>query len=735
MDARALHSQVEPMIGKTCLSLCLALSAASVFAAPADPLISEEQMREAERLFSGPGEEDYYRTDAVLISATGSAKPVFRAPSVASVITKEDIEAIGATTLDEVLETVPGLHVYTSPLSVYAIKWSIRGIHTDSNAQVLFLLNGRPVQDFHLGGRPDSLQLPVSMISRVEVIRGPGSAVHGADAFAGTINVITKDGQEIDGFHAGLRGGSFDRRDVWLQHGGNYGGWDLALGIDLMKSDRDDDRIVDRDLQSSLDEAFGTSASLAPGPFDDQHDLINAHAAVSRKHWNLRLWGWRERQGANGAGLAQALSNDSRGKTSTFLADVEYSNDQWVPDWTLGVRLGYLYTDSYDHLQLFPSGAVLPIGSDGNLNFTDPAGLTLFTDGYIGVPEHTQHQYSAEASAIFEGIAQHSLRIAMGYEFTEMTYRAAQNWGPGVIDGSQAVVDGTLTELTGKPGIFMPDVDRELWYLSAQDEWAFARDWELTLGARYDRYSDFGGTFNPRAALVWQARYNLTAKLLYGRAFRAPSFTNLHAQNNPVGLGNRDLDPETIDTLELAFDYRPTVDLRLAANLFAYDVEGLVEFVPDPGGASATAQNVRNQKGHGAELELDWEVRRDLRLRANLAWQESEDKDTGHPVHDAPGLQAYANAHWRFMPRWSLDGQWFWIGERKRAMGDDRPEVEDFSVVNLTLRRKNLLDHLDLALAVRNLFDEDVREPSTPNVPNDYPMERRAFWVEARLNY
>ncbi|MCU7850845.1 MAG: TonB-dependent receptor [Candidatus Thiodiazotropha sp. (ex Monitilora ramsayi)] len=700
-----------------------------------DPLISDQQMREAERLFSGPSEEDYYRTDAVLVSATGSTKPVFLAPSVASVITKEEIEAMGATTLDEVLETVPGLHVYNSSSPNYQTQWSIRGIHTNASPQVLLLINGQSVQDLHQGGRPSKFLLPVNMISRVEVIRGPGSAVHGADAFAGTINIITKDGQEIDGSQAGVRGGSFSRRDAWVQHGGQYGGWDLAVNIDIMKSDGDDRRVIERDLQTTLDENFGTSASLAPRAMDTQHDTLNAHIALNRGNWNLRLWGWREQDGGVGAGLANAMSTNNKLETDALLSDIEYNNDQWHKDWALGFRLSYLYLTADTYLQLFPAGAILPIGSDGNLSFSNPAGLTLFSDGYIGFPSRKQNQYSTEATALFEGLAQHQMRFALGYRYTEMSYQALQNWGPGVIDGTQAVVDGSLTDLTGSPYMFMPDVDRDLWYLSAQDEWNFTKDWELTLGARYDHYSDFGGTFNPRAALVWQARYNLTAKLLYGRAFRAPSFTDMHAQNNPIALGNPDLDPETIDTLELAFDYRPTVDLRLATNLFIYDIEGLIELVPDPGEATATSRNARNQKGRGMEFETDWHATEQLRLRTNLAWQDSEDRESGQPIPNAPQLQAYADIQWNFLPEWTINGQWIWIGQRKRSEGDTRPEVDDNSIINLTLHRKKLFDAIDLALAVRNLFDEDIREPAATSIPDDYPMERRSVWMEVRTKF
>ncbi|GAB4346508.1 MAG: hypothetical protein Kow0089_23900 [Desulfobulbaceae bacterium] len=172
----------------------------------------DEDVRAFEEMFGkGPQEEDVYRSDRLLVTATGSLKPVHLAPSVATVITAEDIEKTGATTLDEVLETVPGLHVSPSGPSIFTSTWTIRGIHTSINPEVLLLINGVPVTATVEGGRVKTFNMPVAMISRVEVVRGPGSAVHGADAFAGTINVITRDGYEVDGTRAGVRYGSLTR--------------------------------------------------------------------------------------------------------------------------------------------------------------------------------------------------------------------------------------------------------------------------------------------------------------------------------------------------------------------------------------------------------------------------------------------------------------------------------------------------------------------------------------------
>jgi iron complex outermembrane receptor protein len=76
-------------------------------------------------------------------------------------------------------------------------------------------------------------------------------------------------------------------------------------------------------------------------------------------------------------------------------------------------------------------------------------------------------------------------------------------------------------------------------------------------------------------------------------------------------------------------------------------------------------------------------------------------------------------------------------------MKDPREEIDDYQLVNLTLRRKNIAGHWDAALAVRNLFDEDAREPSPFDaraplgafIPFDYPLEGRSFWAELRFDF
>lgn len=696
--------------------------------------------------------DDYSRFDTLLemsleelvelqvTIATGTIKPLKSAPAIASVITEDDIKNMGATTLSEALETVPGLHISPSQLNRLDDIISIRGIHTGFNPHVLFLMNGQPFTQSYSGGRPFTFTLPVANISRIEIIRGPGSAVYGADAFAGTINIITKDGKDINGTDIGLRYGSFDSTVFWLQHGTVYNGWDLSLSIEYLESEEDKSRIVDQDLQTSLDEAINIPvglppASNAPESLQTDYKILDTHLAASKGNWTAKFWGWFQDDAGLGAGGSQAIDTEGYTDVEQYLADIAYHNKDLHKDWDINLRARYLYREEDSYFVLFPPGTILPIGSDGNIDLVKPAGVTLFTDGYIGFPIIKESQTTIEGAAYYKGFTNHLLRAGTGYKHLKEDHEHYSNFGPSVINGSQPVVDGTLYDLSGTAYAYMPDVTRDIMFLSLQDEWIFAENWELTAGIRYDNYSDFGDTINPRLALVWKTSNDLTTKLLYGRAFRPPSFAELYAQNNPVVLGNRELSPETIDTFEISVDYKPTSKLRIIPSIFAYDIRDIIDHVPDNGQTTKTAQNTRNQKGHGFELEAQWLPTDTLFIKGNLAYQNSEDKDTGEPVPDAPAWQAYLNANWRFLPEWSFDAQYFWIADRERAAGDTRKNIKDNNIVNLTLRCTNIFKNWEGALAVRNLFDEDIREPSTSAIPNDYPMEERSIWAELRFNF
>ncbi len=627
---------------------------------------------------------------------------------------------MGARDLDEVLESIPGLHVSVAPRG-YLPLYTVRGIYSENNPQVLILINDIPITNLFVGNRGELWGgMPVNDIARIEIIRGPGSAVYGADAFAGTINIITKSADDINGTEFGARSGSFSTREGWMLHGGRWNGNDIAFSLQYMTTDGHRETI-EADAQTFLDQLFLSNVSYAPGPVNLQRDTIDARFDLARGNWRFRA-GFQGRQElGSGAGVAQALDPQASGKSQRINTDLTYNNAV-SQHWDLTAVLSYFDTSAEPNLVLYPPG------SFGG----------AFPDGMIARPYVYERHTRLGLSAFYHGLSNHSIRIGAGAINSDMyKVREVKNYtfAPG---GIPIPLPGGLVDESNNPNnVFIRPQDRQVYYLFAQDEWRLASHWTLTSGIRYDDYSDFGNTTNPRLALVWQTTPGITTKLLYGRAFRAPAFNELYNINNPVALGNPDLKPETIDTYEIAFTKQNSDKLRTGLNLFRYEMDDILRFIPDAAPATTvTAQNSGSRNGYGAEFEAHYEATAKLTLLGNYAFQKSREKDTDSNVANAPQHQIYIRSDWRFLPNWRLNAQVNWVADRKREVADPRTQVDDYLLTDITLRYRGMGSPWEFALSGRNIFDEEAFEPSpAPGaIPGDLPLAGRHYFVEARYH-
>lgn len=672
---------------------------------------------------------DLYGNEDMISIATGSQQLIAKAPAVASVITAKQIRTMGATDLDQVLETVPGLHVGVRAAGYNPI-YTFRGINAELNPQILMLINGIPISNLFHGDRNLVWGgMPVNAISRVEIIRGPGSAVYGADAFAGVINVITKNAGDIDGTEVGLRAGSYNTRDIWLLHSNAWGEAELAFTLEYHNTDGQDE-VIDVDAQTPLDQVFGTSASLAPGSVNLSRDNIDMRLDVTYRNWQVRAGLQRREDWGNGAGVAQALDSNNRYKSDRWNLDAIYRNASLTQNWSMTAQISYLDTSQEveEDLRIFPPGTNLGFG--------------VLDDGLVGNPEVYERHYRANVSAFYQGFESHKIRLGSGAYYGDLhKIRETKNFGIDPATGLPLPPNSPLVDVSDTPFAFIPEENRKNYYAFIQDEWKFSNDWELTAGARVDDYSDFGSTVNPRLALVWSAKHNLTGKLLLGRAFRAPSFAETLNVNNPVSLGNPDLDPETIQSYELAVDYRASESTHYQINIFSYTWDDIILFVPDENGSgNSTAQNAGKQTGHGIEFEASWRPTANLQLNGNYAYQQSTNEDNDEDAANSPQQQIYAQLNWEFIPHWHINTQVNWVMDRKREPGDNRPDIDDYRQVDFTLSRRGSSDNWNFSLAARNLFDSDIREPSLAGapaaaIPNDLPLAGRHYFVELGYSF
>jgi len=603
--------------------------------------------------------------------ATSSPQALSKTPAVVSVITAEDIRATGAANLVDLLQSVPGIYIRTNQFGFRPLV-SVRGA---SPKNTLIMVNGAPQRDLVWATGIFWKGLPVSMIERIEVIRGPGSALYGSDASAGVINIITRTAGRIDTAEAGVRIGSFDTQTAWLAAGREIHGFDVGFTMEAAATDGHRPFIA-RDFGGTADQAnYG-------------YDNVDLRFSIARDHWRVLADHMQKDAfhiGLNGGSYLDPLTRAKDRQSSVAWL---YKNPDFAQDWGLEAEVRYRDLDY----------------SSGNGFWEVPATtLSKLRSG--------EQRFNAEISAAYRGFRDHELRVGGGYVWQDLYHVSRTD--------------------NGVPNFFAPEQSRRNTYVFIQDLWHFAERWELTAGARYDRYSDFGGTLNPRLALVWETTERLTTKLLYGRAFRAPSFLELYAQtgaNNP----NPNLKPEESTTRELSFSYRATRDLNLSANLFDYlQANPIVD-------SAGTFRNVDEHRIRGVELEALWQATNTLRLAANATYRKPDDEQFKRlrvPDHFAiPRQDAYLRADWAFLPKWHWNLQANWTGKRSQSATDPRQPLGAQTLVDTTVRYYHGSEW-EFAAGVRNLFDEDARDYSGTRIPQYLPLPGRNAFFEARYKF
>lgn len=664
----------------------------------------------------------------IVTIATGTQQTTRQAAAVTTVITAEDIKAMGTTELSEVLQSVPGVYIRRSDM-FYQADYAIRGIGTAFNAEVLVMINDIPISHLVTGGsrRPVWDAPRLQDIARIEIIRGPGSAVYGADAYSGVINIITKNAKDINGTEVGARVGSFDSHETWLLHGGKYQGVDFSVSVQAYHT-AGPDEVVTADEQSIYDRQLGTQASATPGPMNLRRDALDVRTEIGKDHWLLRA-GYQGRYHV-GRGTTNMMDPLGLAKDNRYNIDLTWHNPELTRHWDVTAQVSYQTLKEWPEKDFF---AFLP----GAARQQDDGSIVYYPRGGIFNIGFAERHSRAELSGLYSGWSNQRWRIGVGYHFADNYADLTQtNLGINPYTGKPIPPDSLPIDVSGTAAAINPTGTRSDWHVYLQDEWQIMTGLELTAGVRYDHYSDFGKTTNPRLALVQQLSEKLTGKLLYGKAFRAPSLAELTTANTNFS-GTANLKPQTIETWELATEWQAQAKLRLAANVFYYEATNKIEFV------GSTLQNIGIQRGRGVELETLWQVSPHLNLSGYYAYQKSVDSTQDTDMGYAPHQKIYVRGDWLLVRDWHLYPQVMWIGERNHTVGDSRPPLDSYTKVDLTLRYQSAKEKKwSFATGVRDLFDTDARDPSSPDqtmgqfdLPDDIPILGRQFFLELEYRF
>jgi len=367
---------------------------------------------------------------------------------------------------------------------------------------------------------------------------------------------------------------------------------------------------------------------------------------------------------------------------------------------------------------------------------------TAFTSGYGFVENYnknkinrmraSEREIAAEVSGLYTGVVDHEFRVGVGADWQDL-YRVKHRINFKNLDGVDQKVDGkypmTFYDVSGTDMAFAPEQDRLVEFAFLQDTWALSDALELTAGARYDRYSDFGGALSPRLAFVWTDAHGLSAKAMDGEGFRAPGFKNLHDMTASWALGNPDLEPELTRTVELAIGMAANHSLTLDINVFGHQTTNCIRAV------DSVYQNAGDFNILGLELATRWAASRDLTFVGNISVRQpdggqNEDGSILRKEYE-PNKDAYLRMDWRLRRGVNWNVELNWTADRRRKYNDERPDMDDNLLVDSTLVVL-AANHWELTGSVRNLFNLGAFEHTGKRIKHDLPLPRRNYSVNLR---
>lgn len=618
-------------------------------------------------------------------------------PAAVSVFTRDHIDRLGMDYLYELLNLVPGFQFDRNASSGLAYTYSARGRRTaQQSLEVMLLIDGKVVNDPRAGSPDITLPLyPLSRIERLEVIRGPGSALYGSSAFTGVINIVTRKQQKS----LALASGSQDRRKVEAFWNQAIGDWQADAFIHAYK---------DNGEQFSVTDTFNGQPTNTSDPREQVAADLSLKSDKTRIDFSYNR--------AEGHDFYQS-DNIANGYNANERELMHVSIEQgfeWLPNTKSQATLSY-QKFSYDfNLFVTGPGALRPISR--------PSSSEPFWGDATQAGDSWRFTFANDWSINERSSAQWGLQWAR-HEETEA--KALGNFD--LIQLSNAQFPVTFYGDEGK--LFPLGTEESLSNVGIYAQYLLnLRDsTRLVLGGRYDDYSDFTGRVSPRLGVVEQLNNTYSLKLLYGEAFRAPTLAETGLINNPLLFGNPDLTHEIVKTWDLILmgNWRSTsLSVGLFQNRYEHPIESV--FI----GAARTYRNGDGEKSHGVEIEWAQDLSTNWSMRSTFTHMNLPDSAFREAEQTASFEINYAAEKWN----WNLLG--FYQDERQTPITSTTEQtLDDFWMLN-TQWQYQFNPRYELSLQVKNLTNEEIVTPAQSLGKIDgIPNRGREFSAEVKLRF
>jgi outer membrane receptor for ferrienterochelin and colicin len=483
-------------------------------------------------------------------------------PASVSVVTAAQIRTLGLRTLAEVLQTMRGLALTNDRTYTYV---SVRGLWVpgDYNTRVLVLVDGNRINDtvYEQALIGSEFPLDIDLVERVEFIPGQGSAVHGANALYGVVNVVTRHPAQ-----------------------GSAGELAVALAPGRTRQAR---------ASGSVELGEGTVLLSATGLRMGGTDAAYPDGSVSRDtdhERNTKLFAKY-----SGPEMNATLIHGDRTKGLTNIQSTVFGDPRSAARDTETV-LDLAWSRRIDDTSRWKLRAYAG-AYDFRADYLMDDGLgTINRDGIVS------RWWGMEANFFTEFVAGH--KVVVGADWQASTKR-----------------DQTNVDLD-PPAVYLDDhrSGHRLAFF-VEDQWALSPAVSLTLGLRHDRMESGDASLSPRIAAVWRASDHWVFKFGHGRAFRpANAFESFYATPVAGGYkGNTQTSPESVTGDELVAELRPDAATRATATVYANRTRRLLVQEVDPADGMLVYNNTGAFDARGLELEWEHVWPQGTQLKANYS--------------------------------------------------------------------------------------------------------------------
>lgn len=633
-----------------------------------------------------------------VITAAGYLQSTAEAPSTITVITAQQIFERGYEQLEDALRDIPGIDMIHingyAPTLIY-----FRGMYGAENLRALLMIDG--IAENNILGSNDMAGPAYSLYSaeRIEIIWGPVSALYGANAFGGVINIISQKGANIDGLHAQQGYGSYNTRFENLSVGARKSKFEFSFAGSLYSTDGPKFTNRDPDYSASyVDKAYSFKGSVS------YYTDCSRTTLGYRTYRTPMGWGTYSNsptaylglplQGNGNSGVLGVLQSDLRGEKSglddaylrTLFLQHEFNPGK---KWNILGRIVYRETGT---------------GEDSYIYVTVDGNRLIRT----GIASYS-NRLSGELSANYSPSSHH--RFSAGVQFFQDNVEAGarrSTYDPAtyyLIDGRDTVVNLHSTFL---PRAFDIRNNFGSYAQYVLNTTLFGKT-SFTLGLRYDCNSYFGNAVSPRMAIVSQPAGNWTFKAQFGMAFRPP--TNMEIYQ--ASAGSYPLEEERIRTYELNVLYSISKNARIQINGFRNELTDVI-ILGDLSGLNPD-KNPGRITINGVEASLDLSITSHFSAFINFTWQDAGELNlTTHNYSDVAGVATWkGNAgftvHLADLLVIHLGGNW--VGPRPVPATDPYGQVKGYFLGNCVISGKVYKNKITASLNIHNLFNTKWLDP------------------------